>query len=70
MTMQQKVCAIVVDGMKIKSGLTYNQKKDLIDGYEDKGGYGRRTKLAQQAIVFMIKGEKGGQIYICFFELP
>ena len=53
----QRTCAIVVDGMKIKSGLTYNVKKDLIDGFEDLGEYGQSQKFAQQAIVFMIKGK-------------
>ena len=53
---QQKVCAIVFDGMSIKSGLTYSSKYDTIEGYEDLAQYGRSTKYAQQAIVFMIKG--------------
>ena len=54
-TRSQKVCAIVLDGVKVKEGLTYNIKTDLIDGFEDLAEYGSSTNNAQQAMVFMIK---------------
>lgn len=52
----EKYCVIMFDEMSIKLGLEYNSRLDLIEGYEDLSKYGRNEKIANHAMVFMVRG--------------
>ena len=53
---EEKLCSISVDEMSIKSDLSYNPQIDEIEGYEDFGSYGKTSKIATHALVFMVRG--------------
>jgi hypothetical protein len=54
---RDRVCALLIDEISIKSNLCYDRQMDVVVGYEDLGGYGGRTKLiATNALVFMVRG--------------
>lgn len=56
MNEQDKMCILCFDEMNIKSGLRYNQKYDIIMGYEDFGSISNSSrKFATHALVFMIR---------------
>ena len=46
-----KVCAVVLDEMTIKEGVSYNPSRDEVEGYEDFGYLGRTAFIANHAIV-------------------
>lgn len=47
---------LMFDEMSIRKHFQYNQKDDLIDGYQDHGTQGRSPNVASYALVFMIAG--------------
>ena len=51
-----KVCAVVLDEMTIKEGLSYNPRRDEVEGNEDFGYFGRTAFIANHAIVFLVRG--------------
>ena len=51
-----KYCVLIFDEISLESGLQYNAKLDVVDGFVDYGGCERRTVLADHALVFMIRG--------------
>ena len=51
-----KVCAVVLDEMTIKEGVSYNPSRDEVEGYEDFGYLGRTAFIANHAIVFLLRG--------------
>ena len=51
-----KVCAVVLDEMTIKEGVSYNPSRDEVEGYEDFGYLGRTAFIANHAIVFLVRG--------------
>jgi len=53
---KERYCTLVFDEMKIKHFLEYSKYLDLVEGYEDLGPLGRSNKLADQAMVFLIRG--------------
>jgi DNA transposase THAP9 len=56
-SVRDKVCALLIDEMSLKSGLLYDPATDMIIGYEDYGeGIGRYNKVATSALVFMLRG--------------
>ncbi|KAF2899538.1 hypothetical protein ILUMI_06641 [Ignelater luminosus] len=50
-----KNCVILFDEMKLASGLHYEAHKQVITGYADLGHLGRSSKLANHALVFMVR---------------
>ena len=48
--------ALVFDEMSIKEGLTYNTRRDIVEGFEDFGLAGQTRFLANHAIAFIVKG--------------
>jgi hypothetical protein len=42
--------------MSVRENLHYNQKFDCIEGFEDLGRQGRTSKIANHALVFMVRG--------------
>ena len=57
-SMQEKdrVCSLMFDEMVIKPSLWYNPRNDKIEGYEDLGSLGRTCRVADHALVFMVRG--------------
>ena len=53
---EETLCGIVFDAMSIKESLHYDRASDSIIGREDFGEYGKSLKLANHALVFMVKG--------------
>jgi hypothetical protein len=46
----------VVDEMSIRENLHYSQKFDCIEGFEDLGRQGKKSKIANHTLVFMVCG--------------
>lgn len=55
MTAKDKLCAVLIDEMSIKSSLKYDPHRDLIEGFED-WGWGRSQYPATSALVLMARG--------------
>ena len=55
---QEKVCVFLVDEISLKEGLSINELKDRVDGFEDFGVLGRTKQTANQGLVFMVRGLK------------
>lgn len=53
---RDKVCSLIFDEMSIREHLQYNRSTDRIDGYEDIGHKGRTRRIANHALVFMVRG--------------
>ena len=53
---QDKVCSLLLDEMSIKANLSYDQSHDKIAGFEDYGEFGSGKQIANNALVFMVKG--------------
>lgn len=51
-----KYCTLVFDEISLSSGLYYHAGNDKIIGFEDLGDCNRKPKLADHAIVFMVRG--------------
>ena len=51
-----KVCAVVLDEMTIKEGVSYNPSRDEVEGCEDFGYLGKTAFIANRAIVFLVRG--------------
>lgn len=49
-------CILLLDEMTIKNNLQYDEKTDKIYGYEDYQEFGRTSKPAKHALVFMLSG--------------
>lgn len=49
-------CILLLDEMTVKNNLQYNEKIDVIFGYEDFGDFGRNISTAKHALVFMLCG--------------
>ena len=53
---EDTLCGIVFDAMSIKEFLHFDKATDSIIGREDFGEHGKSLKLANHALVFMVKG--------------
>jgi glycosyltransferase involved in cell wall biosynthesis len=51
-----ELCALVFDEVSIKESVTYNVERDLVEGLEDFGNFGRTKYVANHATVFMVRG--------------
>ena len=56
MSKEERLCGIAFDARSIKDYLHFDQSSDFIIGREDFGEHGMSLKLANHALVFMIKG--------------
>ena len=56
MTMQDKQCALVLDEMAIKSGLSYDATCDGVEGTEDYGNLGQTKYMANHALAIIVRG--------------
>lgn len=59
MSMKDKVCILMWDEVSIQPSVTYDTRKDIICGFED-WGTNRTNKLADHALVFMLRGLNTG----------
>ena len=56
MTEEARQCVLIFDGISVKKGLNYARHADTVMGYVDLGEEGRKTEVASQGLVFMLKG--------------
>ena len=49
------LAVLCIDEMAIKASLHYDSGRDIVDGFEDFGDV-RTSKVASEALVFMVKG--------------
>ncbi|KAL3289326.1 hypothetical protein HHI36_003756 [Cryptolaemus montrouzieri] len=49
-------CVLLLDEISLSSGLHYEPHKGHISGYEDLGHLGRSEKVADHALVFLVRG--------------
>ena len=56
MTEHEKECVLLFDETHIKTCLEYNRKKDVVEGFQDLGELGRSSRVANQVLVFMVRG--------------
>ena len=49
-------CVLVFDEMKLRRELSYDRKRDVVEGFEDIGEYGKTIKSADYALCVMVKG--------------
>lgn len=56
MTNSERVCALILDEMSLKTGLTYCKSFDAIVGFENFGEFGSSDKIANHALVLMARG--------------
>lgn len=50
-----RYCVLCVDEMAIRRALEYDQRRDLVDGFDDDGVL-RSPKPGTEALVFMVRG--------------
>lgn len=63
-----KTCILMFDEISLSPGLTYNKKKDFIEGLVDFGNGNRKAVFADHALVFMLKGvHRKWKQPLCFF---
>ena len=53
---QEKVCVLLVDEISLKEGLSYDEKKDRVDGLEDFGVLGRTKTNCKSGFSFYGEG--------------
>lgn len=56
MSEQERQTVLMFDEMSIKKSLDYNQKSDMIEGYEDLGNLKRSPKIGTHVMQFLIRG--------------
>jgi hypothetical protein len=56
MSGKDRYCTVMFDEMSIRENVRFNQKSDCIEGFEDFGSLGRTFKIANHALVFMVRG--------------
>jgi hypothetical protein len=59
MSMKEKVCILMWDEVSVQPYLDYDIQKDIIRGLEDWGN-NRTSKVADHALVFMLRGLNSG----------
>lgn len=59
MSDKDKVCILMWDEVSIQPKISYDIRKDIICGFEDWGNY-RTNKVADHALVFMLRGLNSG----------
>lgn len=56
LTDKEKFVNLLFDEVSLQAGLTYDRRRDTIDSFVDYGEADRRPRLADHAMVFMIRG--------------
>lgn len=56
MTIDEKQCVLMFDEISLKKNLKYNHFYDVIEGYEDFGSFGRNPLIANQGLLFYLRG--------------
>jgi hypothetical protein len=56
MSEKDRYCCLLFDEMSIRENVWFNQKFDCIGGFEDLGSQGRTCKIANHALLFMVRG--------------
>ncbi|CAK1592729.1 unnamed protein product [Parnassius mnemosyne] len=57
LTENEKYCALLFDEMTVERHVDYDPVADIIDGFEDLGDYGGRSRgIADHVLVFMLQG--------------
>ena len=56
MSLQELLSLLSADEVSMKSYFDVNIQRDMVERYEDYGKYGRTRKVADHALVFMVKG--------------
>ena len=56
--MENKDFVLVFDEIKLKCGLSYDRKHDVVEGFEDIGIYDKAVKPSDYALCFLVKGLK------------
>ena len=56
MSEKNRYCCLLFDEMSIRGNVWFNQKFDCIEGYEDLRSQGRKCNIANQALLFMVRG--------------
>lgn len=58
MTPMERLCILLFDEIYIKPHFDYNRRKDHITGFVNNGQYNIKKRIADHALVFMIRGIK------------
>lgn len=53
---RDRVCSLLIDEVSLKTSLCYDQRLDVVVGFEDMGTGNRNAKLASSSLVFMVRG--------------
>ncbi|KAK9692944.1 Transposase protein [Popillia japonica] len=56
MTEREKMCVVMFDEIILKKELQYNKYQDVVEGYQDLANFGKQVKLANTALVFLVRG--------------
>ncbi|XP_050340629.1 uncharacterized protein LOC126767062 isoform X2 [Bactrocera neohumeralis] len=64
MSVLERNCVLLFDEISIKTDLTYNRVRDVIDGFVDYGEGHREMKLGSKCCFFMIKGLSSNWKYV------
>ena len=49
-------CAVTFDEISLKSALSYNSQRDVIEGFDNFGDLGQSKYMATHALIFMVRG--------------
>ncbi|XP_054081258.1 uncharacterized protein LOC128919832 [Zeugodacus cucurbitae] len=60
----ERNCVILFDEIIIKSDLTYNRVRDVIDGFVDYGNGHREMEIGNKCLFFMVKGLSSNWKYV------
>ncbi|XP_049309268.1 uncharacterized protein LOC125777762 [Bactrocera dorsalis] len=64
MSVLERNCVLLFDEIIIKSDLTYNRVRDIIDGFVDHGEGHREMKIGNKCCFFMVKGLSSSWKYV------
>ncbi len=64
MSVLERNCVLLFDEIIIKSDLTYNRVRDIIDGFVDYGEGHREMKIGSKCCFFMVKGLSSSWKYV------
>ena len=56
LNVEDRVCSLMFDEMSLRENMHFNRQFDCIEGFEDYANHGRTRNVANQALVFMVRG--------------
>lgn len=56
MNEQERQTVLMFDEISIKKHLSFNEKRDVIEGFEDLGSHGRSPRIASHVLMFLVRG--------------